>query len=1423
MRPRSLSSAFATILIGAAFALTPIATASAACALSVAGISPSVDFVTGGTTATISGCDFNGSSLTVQFGTTPVKPTVNSDTSMTVTTPPMSAGQTSVTVSVKDKNVTSTASTGFTYVPLPSISSIIPTSGPEKGGTSIQISGTDLTESGATTTVAVGSNAATVTAQSATSLTATTPPGTGSQKVSVTVALAGGATSSATGPNFTYVPAPTVTSVTPASGPVTGGTDVTVTGTGFQPGARVYFGPNAGSTNVTGDIAASPVSVTNATTIVATTPAGIVGATNVVVVNPDGQSGSLVSSSTNHFSFTGTAPTLTGVAPSSGTSLGGTSITLTGQGFLPGASVAFVDATTVAAASNGVDVSSLTGAQTLSVASTADFAPTGSLTVATSDGTATISYSGVSGSTFTGCARTSGTGIISTGAAASAQSAATDVVVSGDGTSLTALTPAHPTGTPSILVTNVGGGTASATGLYTFNAAAAPTVTAVSASTTTNGVASGSSLGGTQVTISGTNFVSGATVLFGDTPAAGAAVLSPTSIAVTAPAHSAATVDVSVRLADGQTATLTNSFAFTAAAAPTISSTSTILTSSGTEITINGANFAFTGANGNAVTPAVISVGSPCVTGSTSSCLQSLPATQVGSPAPALVVNATLIQGLLPNEPAGPVTITVTNPDGQSATTTYTYTDFAGPPTLSALSPSSGSSLGDTSVTLTGTEFNPGATVSFASSTSAAQATVTSISSSGTSITALTPAGIYGLVSVTVTNPGGLSATLANAFTFTTASQPTISSISPTTGSGCTLVTVTGTGFANTNATSTNSTISAAVTVGGHTLLPVSACPTQIAAASNGVAVSAFSTSGVLSVVSTAAFPASGSLQVATSTGTAVLSYTGTSSGTSGSSFTGVTLTSGSGTLATGAAVSSTDTQPVVESATTIVGETPSLPTGAYDVAVMNPDGQGAIVAGGFTYPVDTSAPSIAATGNSGAYTFGTWSTGPVTVGLSATDTQSGVASITYALSGAQTGGATVAGANTSVTVSAQGTTTVTYSATDNAGNSTPPPLPSAVVKIDSIAPSLSASASAGSAAYVSGTSTNQSVVVTFTCADSGSGVGSLTYTSNAGAVSASGTNPLAVTVSNTSPGTNLYVTGTCTDAAGNVTTTTFSGINIVLTVPVITASASAGGAPYVAGTWTNQIVTVSFTCTAVSLSQPIVSLTSPVQVSSETSDGSVTGTCEDSVGNVASVTFTPIKIDTAPPVITTSASTTNNNGQTVPYSAGTWTNHSVTVTFTCQDTGNIQSGVTTAQQTQSVTITTPGDTSGVTGNCVDLAGNAAVQAFFGPILIDETAPSVTASISPNPLSPANGKLVTVTALVTVSDLQSGPSNWVLVSVTSNNPSTLTSDVIGFIPNTESATGQLRATKGRIYTFTYQGFDVAGNASGLVTVTVTVK
>ena len=119
-------------------------------------------------------------------------------------------------------------------------------------------------------------------------------------------------------------PAPTVAQLSPSTGPTTGGTPVTINGANFQ-GSSVTFG----------GVAATSVSVTSSTSITAVTPPrSTPGSVPVVVTNSDGQSVSFSS-----FTYTLPGPSINSVTPATGPTSGGTLFTISGTGFVAGATV----------------------------------------------------------------------------------------------------------------------------------------------------------------------------------------------------------------------------------------------------------------------------------------------------------------------------------------------------------------------------------------------------------------------------------------------------------------------------------------------------------------------------------------------------------------------------------------------------------------------------------------------------------------------------------------------------------------------------------------------------------------------------------------------------------------------------------------------------------------------------------------------------------------------------------------------------------------------------------------------------------------------------------------------------------------------------------------------------------------------------
>ncbi len=124
----------------------------------------------------------------------------------------------------------------FQYVPV--LSALGVPSGPAAGGTAVTLSGQGLAVAGGTTHVYFGANPALDVSCTAAQCLATSPPGSGTAAVTVTIAnqLPGGTftTPASAALSYTYIPPPAVTGVSPNSGPVAGGTAVTIAGTGFS-------------------------------------------------------------------------------------------------------------------------------------------------------------------------------------------------------------------------------------------------------------------------------------------------------------------------------------------------------------------------------------------------------------------------------------------------------------------------------------------------------------------------------------------------------------------------------------------------------------------------------------------------------------------------------------------------------------------------------------------------------------------------------------------------------------------------------------------------------------------------------------------------------------------------------------------------------------------------------------------------------------------------------------------------------------------------------------------------------------------------------------------------------------------------------------------------------------------------------------
>jgi hypothetical protein len=204
------------------------------------------------------------------------------------------------------------ASASAALAAAPVVTSVLPKSGPAGGGTSVTISGSGFTGA---STVDFGTTPASFTVKSSSTIKAIAPAGSGT--VDVTVTTPEGTSEGAPANAFTYIPLePAVDSVFPNKGPVHGGQTITIKGTGFSEASAVDFGATP----------ATSFEVRSTTLIKAVDPVGS-GTVDVTVTGPLGVS---MIGPSDQFTYVGSPPEVSQIAPTKGPAAGGNIVNVIG-------------------------------------------------------------------------------------------------------------------------------------------------------------------------------------------------------------------------------------------------------------------------------------------------------------------------------------------------------------------------------------------------------------------------------------------------------------------------------------------------------------------------------------------------------------------------------------------------------------------------------------------------------------------------------------------------------------------------------------------------------------------------------------------------------------------------------------------------------------------------------------------------------------------------------------------------------------------------------------------------------------------------------------------------------------------------------------------------------------------------------------
>jgi hypothetical protein len=670
-------------------------------------VSPTRGASTGGTRVYVRGEGFRPTTEVLFGASLAADVTYHTSHLLEVVTPPTAPGSADLLV----RNPTGAAGRlpdAFFFVPPPQPTTVRPDSGPTAGGTRLTIDGTGFQRDSVVTLD--GEPVVDPIVVSPTRILATTPA---HEAGPVTLRIVNpDAQSGELADAFTYVAPPRVLSVDPEAGPIEGGQAVTVSGEGFRQGLILLF-----------DNEPAEVTASAGTIIRAVTPSHDAGFVDVTVVNPDGQRDTLQ----DGYAYLG-PPELLDVTPDTGSTLGGTAVTLTGRNFFRGMTASF----------GGSDCAELEViSDTLATCVTTRHAlGLVDVVIANIDNQRATLRGGFEyvppapeiididparGPDLGGTVVTITVRYLQPGASADFDGVGAGVVsvtIDGDVGTIIVRTPRHPEGLSDVTVTNPDGQTGTRADGFLF--VGPPIIDSIDPDR-------GPDTGGQEVVITGRNFLLGMTVQF-DGVEAEVIEIDPESgrVVVLTPPHAVGLVDVSIENVDGRSDTAESAYEYVLLP-PTIRE-------------IDPARGPVWGGNEVRIVGTGFRVGVRVLVN--------------GQPVPVTRISGTELVVVMPAGEAGEVTVEVINPDDQSASGPYTYVA----PTFA---PGGGLISGFTTVTIRGPGMDPDMVVRFGPRPAESLEFI-----SENEVRVVTPAGAVGSTDIRIVTGTGEDAVFDGAFAY---------------------------------------------------------------------------------------------------------------------------------------------------------------------------------------------------------------------------------------------------------------------------------------------------------------------------------------------------------------------------------------------------------------------------------------------------------------------------------------------------------------------------------------------------------------------------------------------------------------------------------------------------------------------------------